>query len=214
MLGWARCRSHKKHKDTSHRTCVFVSGAICGPRNAFWCSRGVKCCSNVFSSSGGTGAETTKSAIGHFLLNLCFCIWWYLWVTYCILVRPGRETLTHYFSSSAGPGADPTKTKQGHFMSNLCFCIRWDLCITYYVLVCPRCKTSMQYFTFPCGLVRVQQEVCRDMLRRACVFATGVICGSHSALCCVWGAKHRCTIFNARVGLVQIPQKARWDKFH
>jgi hypothetical protein len=45
------------------------------------------------------------------------------------------------------------------------------------------------------------------MLRRACVFASGGICGSCSALRCARGAEHRCTIFLARVGPVRIPQK-------
>jgi hypothetical protein len=45
----------------------------------------------------------------------------------------------------------------------------------------------------------------RDTLRRTCVFASGGICGSQSAFQCVWGVKHRCTIFCARVGLVRIP---------
>jgi hypothetical protein len=37
------------------------------------------------------------------------------------------------------------------------------------------------------------------MLLRACVFASGVICGSRSAFRCIQGVKHRRTIFHARV---------------
>jgi hypothetical protein len=35
-------------------------------------------------------------------------------------------------------------------------------------------------------------------------FASGGICGSHSALRCIQGTKRQCNIFHARVGLVQI----------
>jgi hypothetical protein len=61
------------------------------------------------------------------------------------------------------------------------------------------------------GLVRNLQKARQDPLRQTCVFASGWICGSHSAFRCVWGMKHRCTIFHARVGLVWIQQKSHRD---
>jgi hypothetical protein len=50
-----------------------------------------------------------------------------------------------------------------------------------------------------------------DTLRRACVFASGGICESRSAFWCIRGANRRCTIFQAFVGPVWVPQKARWN---
>jgi hypothetical protein len=35
----------------------------------------------LFSCSGGTSIDFTKSALGHVMLNLCFCILWDLRVT-------------------------------------------------------------------------------------------------------------------------------------
>jgi hypothetical protein len=105
---------------------------------------------------------TPKSAPGRVTLNLCFCIWCDLRVTYCISVRPEHETLTHNYPCLGGPGAVSIKKR-------------------------------------------------RDTLCRNCVFASGAICGSYSAFWCVWGAKHRHTIFHARVGLAQFPHKACWD---
>jgi hypothetical protein len=43
------------------------------------------------------------------------------------------------------------------------------------------------------------------------IFASSGICGSRSAFRCVRGTNHRCTTFYARVGPVQIQQKARGD---
>jgi hypothetical protein len=58
------------------------------------------------------------------------------------------------------------------------------------------------------GLVRIQQNVRRDKLRRTCVFASGGICGSRSAFRCIRGVKHQHTICYSPVGLVRIPQKS------
>jgi hypothetical protein len=43
------------------------------------------------------GLVSINSAPGHITLNLCFCIRWDLWVTWCILVHTGHETLTNCF---------------------------------------------------------------------------------------------------------------------
>jgi hypothetical protein len=45
------------------------------------------------------------------------------WVTYCILMRLGREMSTHYFSCFGGPGAVSIKSILGHVTPNLYFCI-------------------------------------------------------------------------------------------
>jgi hypothetical protein len=57
------------------------------------------------------------------------------------------------------------------------------------------------------GPVQIPEKAHRDTLRQTCIFIPGGICGSHSALLCVQGAKRPCTIFLARVGPLRIPQK-------
>jgi hypothetical protein len=36
---------------------------------------------HYFSCSGGPGMVFIKTVLGHIMPNLCFCIWWDLWVT-------------------------------------------------------------------------------------------------------------------------------------
>jgi hypothetical protein len=58
---------------------------------------------HYFSCSGGTGTDSTNSALGYVMPNLCFSIQCDLRVTYCILVCSGHETSMHYVSCSGGP---------------------------------------------------------------------------------------------------------------
>jgi hypothetical protein len=51
----------------------------------------------------------TNSALGHVMPNLFFCIQWDPHVMFCNLVRPRRETSTHYFSYSGGISTDMRK---------------------------------------------------------------------------------------------------------
>jgi hypothetical protein len=55
------------------------------------------------------------------------------------------------------------------------------------------------------GPEQIQQKVQWDTLQWTCVFASGRIRGTRSAFRCVRGMKHRCTIFQARVGPVWYP---------
>jgi hypothetical protein len=67
---------------------------------------------HYFSCSGGPDAVSIKSGLGHNASSLCFCVWWDLWVTQCILVRLGYEMLTHYFSFSGGIVRFPKKVRR------------------------------------------------------------------------------------------------------
>jgi hypothetical protein len=89
-----------------------------------------------------------KNASGHVMPNLCFRILWDLWVTYCILVRPRCETLTHYFSCFGGTGTDSTKNTSGHITPNLCFYIQWDMRVTQCILEHQRREMSTHYFSY------------------------------------------------------------------
>jgi hypothetical protein len=53
MLGWADVASIKARRYMLHRTCVFASGAICGPFSSFRCVRGVKHRRNIFHARVG-----------------------------------------------------------------------------------------------------------------------------------------------------------------
>jgi hypothetical protein len=113
VLGQDRYRFYKKCVRTRYAEHVFLhlvglaghvmhSGAF-GP----WTS------THYFSYSGGTGTDSTKSALGHVTPNLCLCITW------CIPVRPGHEMSTQYFSWSGGLGAVSIKSASGHVTPNL-----------------------------------------------------------------------------------------------
>jgi hypothetical protein len=67
------------------------------------------------------------------------------------------------------------------------------------------------FFMVRWGLVRIQQKSCWDTLHQTCVFASGGICRSHSAVRCVWGVKRPRNIFQARVAPVWICQKTHRD---
>jgi hypothetical protein len=71
--------------------------------------------------------DSVESAMGHVMLNLCFCIRWDMWVMQCILVHPGGgcETSTGCFSCSGRTGTDSTKSASGHITLNLCFCMQY-----------------------------------------------------------------------------------------
>jgi hypothetical protein len=64
---------------------------------------------HYFSCLGGTGKDSTKSALGHVTMNLCFCI---------RSLHLGCETTTHHFSLLGGIGTDSRKGASRHVTLN------------------------------------------------------------------------------------------------
>jgi hypothetical protein len=130
MLVWDRYIFQKKRTGTRYAKLMFLHpvGCVC---HTVHC--GVSRARNVdtlFFLLCWDWYGFHKKASGQLMPNLCRCIRWYSWVTWCILVPPGREMSTHYFSCSGGNGAVFIKSTSGHFPANLCFCIRWDMWVT------------------------------------------------------------------------------------
>jgi hypothetical protein len=97
-----------------------------------------------------------------------------------------RETVRHYFSCSDGIGTDSTKDASRHITPNLCCCIRWDLRVTYCISVCPGHEMATHYFSCPGGTSTDSTKNALGHVTLNSVFKSGGICGSSSALWCVW----------------------------
>jgi hypothetical protein len=81
QAGWDRCGFHKKRIWTRYAELVFLHllgyvGHVVHS-DVFMCKKST----HYFSCSGGTGTNSTKSVSEHVTPNLCFCIWWDLWIT-------------------------------------------------------------------------------------------------------------------------------------
>jgi hypothetical protein len=71
----------------------------------------------------------------------------------------------------------------------------------------PGCEMLVHYFSFLCGASMDSTKSELGHIRLNLCFASGRICGSRGALRCVWGVKHRCTLFLASVGAIWIAQQ-------
>jgi hypothetical protein len=105
--------------------CVPISPGHESSAHYFSCSAGQDTLHQtcVFPCSRGAGTDLTKRTLGHVTPNLCIYIRCDLWVTSCIPVSPGHETLMLYFSCSVGPGVICIKSAPRHITPNLCVCI-------------------------------------------------------------------------------------------
>jgi hypothetical protein len=161
--------------------------------------------------SGGIGTNTTKSVLGHITPNLCFAFggicgpqsaFQCVWGTKC------RRTI---LDARVGPVWIPQKTRQ-HTLHRTCvFCIRWDLRVAYCIPVRPGIETSMHYWSCLGGTGTVSTKSTMGHNTPNVCFCIRWICGSRCAHQCIKGMKCRSPNFDARVGLVWIPQKPRLD---
>jgi hypothetical protein len=124
ILRWNRHEIHKKRVRTSYAKTEFLHPVGIVGHIVHKGASEFRNIDALFSCLSGTNTDSTNSALGHITSNLCFFNRCNLWVTYCILVCPGRETMTHYFSCSGGPDAYSIKCTPGHLTLNSCFCIQ------------------------------------------------------------------------------------------
>jgi hypothetical protein len=80
MLEWDQYGFNKKCIGTCYAELLFLHPAGSTGHVVHFVRPGSEWPTHYFSSSGGTGTDLTKSALGHIMLNLCFRIWWDLWV--------------------------------------------------------------------------------------------------------------------------------------
>jgi hypothetical protein len=155
MLGSDRYGFHKIHAGTTYAELVFLHLMVSGFTLCLPVRPGRETLMYYFSCSGGTGSASTKSVVGHIMMNLCFCIRWDLWVKYCILVR---KTSTYYFSCSTGTSTNSTKSRSRHVTPNMYFFASDGICGSCSAFRC----VKHRYTIFQAGVepIWIPQKAC------------------------------------------------------
>jgi hypothetical protein len=182
MLGWDQYGFHKNCNGTRSVEILFLHPVGCARHVVHSVRPGRETSMHYFSCSGGTSMDLTKSALGHVVPNLCF------------LHPEGSAGNVVHFCASSTQNVDV-----------LFFMLQWDR----YGFDKKRFRTHYAELVFlhPLGSVghvvhsgasearnvdtlffmlgwdryRIHKKLHWDTLRRTFVFASGGICGSHSA---------------------------------
>jgi hypothetical protein len=121
MLGWDRYGFDKKHIVTPNAELVFLHPVVSPGHIVHFGASGARNIDALYFMLRCDWCDFHKKRVGQVTSNLCFCIRWDMWVTYCIQVHPRREISMHYFSCSCGTGTNFVKSALGHVTLNLCF---------------------------------------------------------------------------------------------
>jgi hypothetical protein len=80
MPWWDRFRLHKKRAKTHYDKLLFLQLVGSAGHVVHSGASRAQLIDVLFSCSGGTGSGSTKSALGHVIMELCSCIRWDLLV--------------------------------------------------------------------------------------------------------------------------------------
>jgi hypothetical protein len=81
MQGWDRYGFRKNYAVPHYTELVFLQPVRSACQVVHSGASRVRKIDALFSCSGGTGSDSTKTELGHVTPNLCFCSWWDLRVT-------------------------------------------------------------------------------------------------------------------------------------
>jgi hypothetical protein len=154
--------------------------------------------------------DLTKSESGHVSQNFCFSIRWDLWVMYCIPMRLGHKSPTHYYSCLGGTGTDLTKSAPGLVMPSLCFCIRWELRVRKCIPVCLRQEVDTLFFMLWSDRYRFHKNHAGTLYAKL-VFLHPVGYAGHIVHSDASGSRNVNTLFTCSGGTSTDRTKAQWN---
>jgi hypothetical protein len=192
--GWAKCGTHKQHDGTSTPNLCFCIWWDLWVRSVFWCVRGMKHRCTIFHAPmhqlrmpqkvcWDTSHQTcTFASVG--ICRSHSALW-------CAWGVKRRHTISH---ARVGPCGSCKKCIGTH-RAELVFLHLVGSVGPKCILVHPGCETSTHYFSCSCAPGADPTKSVPEQITSKLCFYIQCVLSVQCAFWCVWGVKHRLTIF-------------------
>jgi hypothetical protein len=125
MLGWDQYRFHKKRAGTRYAKLVFLHLVGCAGHIVHSGASTLRNIDALFSCSGGTCTDSTKSASGHVMPNLCFTSGGICGSRKAVWCVRGEKRLHTIFHAKVGPIQIQQKARQDMLCRTCVFASSW-----------------------------------------------------------------------------------------